>query len=84
MELHTIGIDLGKTAFHLVGLNLCGEVVVRKKFSRKQLLHFTANLQVKLMGMEACGGSHFLGRAERAGSRGPADAGAVCQALRKD
>src|SRR5213080_3088203 len=60
MELHTIGIDLGKTVFHLVGLNLRGEVVVRKKFSRKQLLHFTANLQVKLIGMEACGGSHFL------------------------
>jgi hypothetical protein len=36
---------------------------VRKKFSRKQLLHFTANLQVELIGMEACGGSHFLGRA---------------------
>jgi transposase len=65
MELHTIGIDLGKTVFHLVGLNLCGEVVVRKKFSRKQLLHFTANLQVKFIGMEACGGSHFLGRALR-------------------
>jgi hypothetical protein len=43
MQLHTIGIDLGKTVFHLVGLNLRGEVVVRKKFSRKQLLHFTAN-----------------------------------------
>ncbi len=26
MELHTIGIDLGKTVFHLVGLNLRGEV----------------------------------------------------------
>jgi hypothetical protein len=38
---------------------------VRKKFSRKQLLHFTANLQVELIGMEACGGSHFLGRALR-------------------
>jgi transposase len=63
MELHTIGIDLGKTVFHLVGLNQRGEVVVRKKFSRKQLLHFTANLQVELIGMEACGGSHFLGRA---------------------
>ena len=65
MELHSIGIDLGKTVFHLVGLNVCGEVVVRKKFSRKQLLHFTANLHVKLIGMEACGGSHFLGRALR-------------------
>ena len=40
MELHTIGIDLGKTVFHLVGLNQRGEVVVRKKFSRKQLLQF--------------------------------------------
>ena len=65
MELHTIGIDLGKTVFHLVGLNLRGKVVVRKKFSRKQLLHFTANLQVELIGMEACGGAHFLGRALR-------------------
>ena len=34
MELHTIGIDLGKTVFHLVGLNLRGEVAVRKKCSR--------------------------------------------------
>jgi len=40
MELHTIGIDLGKTVFHLVGLDLRGEVVVRKKFSRTQLLRF--------------------------------------------
>ena len=63
MELHTIGIDLGKTVFHLVGLNQRGGVVVRKKFSRKQLLQFTANLQVELIGMEACGGAHFLGRA---------------------
>ncbi len=65
MELHTIGIDLGKTVFHLVGLNLRDEVVVRKKFSRRQLLQFTANLQVDLIGMEACGGAHFLGRALR-------------------
>jgi Transposase len=63
MELHAIGIDLGKTVFHLVGLNLRGEVVVRKKCSRKQLLHFTANLRAELIGMEACGRSHFLGRA---------------------
>src|SRR5258707_14714900 len=65
MELHTIGIDLGKTVFHLVGLNLHGEVMVRKKFSRTQLLRFTANVHVELIGMEACGGAHFLGRALR-------------------
>jgi transposase len=65
MNLHAIGIDLGKTAFHLVGLNQAGEVQVRKKFSRTQLLRFTANVQVRLSGMEACAGSHFLGKAPR-------------------
>ena len=65
MELSTPGIDLGKTVFHLVGMNQRGEVVLRKRFTRTQLLHFTANLKVELIGMEACGGSHFLGRALR-------------------
>ena len=65
MELHVVGIDLGKTVFHLVGLSPRGEVVIRRKFSRGQLLRFTANLRVGLIGMEACGGAHFLGRALR-------------------
>jgi transposase len=63
MKIHTIGIDLGKTVFHLVGLSERGEVVVRKRFTRTQLLRFTANRSVERIGMEACGGSHFLGRA---------------------
>ena len=37
MEIRTIGIDLGKTVFHLIGVNARGEVVVRKKCSRTQL-----------------------------------------------
>jgi len=65
MKLQVLGIDLGKTVFHLVGLDATGRVVIRKKCSRKQLLAFTANLQVQLIGMEACSGSHFLGRALR-------------------
>ena len=65
MEIRTIGIDLGKTVFHLVGVNARGEIAVRKKCSRTQLLRFTSNLRECLIGMEACGGSHFLGRALR-------------------
>jgi transposase len=65
MEICTIGIDLGKTVFHLAGVNARGEVVVVKKCSRTQLLRFTSNLRKCLIGMEACGGSHFLGRALR-------------------
>ena len=65
MEIRTIGIDLGKTVFHFVAVNARGQIVVRKKGSRTQLLRFTANLPQCLIGMEACGGSHFLGRALR-------------------
>src|SRR5712692_3362458 len=59
MKLHVLGIDLGKTVFHLVGLDSTGKVVIRKRCSRTQLLAFTANLQVQLIGMEACSGAHF-------------------------
>jgi transposase len=44
MQIASIGIDLGKTTFHLVALDDNGKVVVNKKFSRKQLLAYTANL----------------------------------------
>src|SRR5258706_14303732 len=65
MEIHAIGIDLGKTLFHLVGVDACGSVVVRKRFSGSQLLAYPANVRVQRIGMEACSGSHFLGRALR-------------------
>lgn len=63
MQIRSIGIDLGKTTFHLVALGERGKSVIRKKLSRKQLLAFTANLPPSLVGLEACSGSHFLGRA---------------------
>jgi transposase len=66
MKIYALGIDLGKTVFHLVGLDASGQVVIRKRCSRTQLLAFTANVQTQLIGMEACSGAHFLGRALRA------------------
>jgi transposase len=65
MEIHAIGIDLGKTLFHLVAVDAKGNVVVRKRCSRTQLLTYTANVRVQVIGMEACSGAHFLGRALR-------------------
>ena len=65
MENKSIGIDLGKTTFHLIALGDRCQVVIRKKFSRSQLLEYTANLPSSLIGMEAGVGSHFLGRALR-------------------
>jgi transposase len=63
MQIRSVGIDLGKTTFHLVALGTSGKVLVKKKFSQKQLLAFTANMQTSLIGLEACSGAHFLGRA---------------------
>ena len=65
MELHALGIDLGKTVSHAVSLNNRGGAAIRKGLSRIQLLRFTANLKADLIGMESCGGAHFLGRALR-------------------
>jgi len=42
-----------------------GKVLVRKKFTQRQLMTYTANMQTSLIGMEACSGAHFLGRALR-------------------
>ena len=67
MQIHSVGIDLGKTTFHLVALGDHGKVLLKeKKFTQRQLITFTANLQTSLVGMEACSGAHFLGRALRA------------------
>ena len=61
MHIASIGIDLGKTTFHLVALGEHNKVLLRKKFSRPQLLAYTANLPASLIGLEACAGSHFIG-----------------------
>lgn len=66
MQNRSVGIDLGKTTFPLVALGDNGKVLLKKKFTQKQLITFTANLQTSLIGMEACSGAHFLGRALRA------------------
>lgn len=65
MHIASIGIDLGKTTFHLVALGEHSKVLVRKKFSRTQVLAYTANLPSSLIGLEACAGAHFMGAALR-------------------
>ena len=61
MHITSIGIDLGKNTFHLVALGERNKVLVRKKFSRAQLLVYCANLPSALIGLEACAGAHFMG-----------------------
>jgi transposase len=58
----TIGIDLGKNTFHLVGLDQRGAIVLQLKLSRGQLERRLANVPRCLIGMEACSGAHHIGR----------------------
>ena len=58
----TIGIDLGKNTFHLVGLDRRGAIVSQLKVSRGQVERRLANVPPCLIGMEACSGSHHIGR----------------------
>lgn len=62
MDIKTIGIDIGKNKFHLYGVNEKGKTVLRKQMTRQKLYEFMANLKPCLIGMEACGGAHHLGR----------------------
>src|SRR6516162_9622857 len=58
----TIGIDLGKNSFHLVGLDQRGAIVWQLKCSRAQLERRLANIPCCLIGMEACCGAHYIAR----------------------
>jgi transposase len=58
----TIGIDLGKNTFHLIGMDARGKIVLRRKIARGQLQSCLANVPACLIGMEACTGAHHVGR----------------------
>jgi transposase len=58
----TMGIDIGKNSFHVVGLDQRGAIVLRQKWSRGQIEARLANLPPCLIGLEACVGAHHLSR----------------------
>lgn len=62
MNITTIGIDLAKNTFSLVGMNEYGKIVLRKTLSRRKLMPFIAQCQPCFIGMEACSGAHYWGR----------------------
>jgi transposase len=61
-DVTLIGIDLGKHSFHVHGQDRHGKALLRKKFSRKQLIEFLAKFHVCTIAMEACAGAHCMAR----------------------
>ena len=62
MEITTIGLDLAKSIFQVHGVDATGQVVIRRSLRRAQMLPFFARLPSCLVGMEACGTSHYWAR----------------------
>ncbi|EJL6732741.1 IS110-like element ISVpa1 family transposase, partial [Vibrio alginolyticus] len=60
--IKVIGIDLGKSTFHLVGHDYSGREQYRHKLSRSKLLQFISVHEPTLIAMEACCGAHWLAR----------------------
>lgn len=62
MDITTLGIDVSKNSFHVIGTNRAGKPLFRQKFTRQKLSEFVANHPPCLIGMEACPGSQHLAR----------------------
>jgi transposase len=61
-KISVLGVDLGKNVCSVVGLDASGAVVMRRRMRRETLIGLAEKLPACVVGMEACCGSHHLGR----------------------
>jgi len=66
MNVTTMGLDLAKNVFQVHGIDDAGSVVVRRPLRRRHMMPFFGKLGPCLIGIEACGTSHFWARELRA------------------
>jgi len=62
MKITTIGVDLAKNVFQVHGIDAAGEVVVARSLRRGQVVGYFSKLEPCLVGLEACGTSHYWAR----------------------
>jgi len=62
MDVTTVGLDLAKNIFQVHGIDEAGTVTVRRSLRRRQVIPFFSKLPPSLIGVEACGTSHFWAR----------------------
>ena len=58
----TIGLDIAKSVFQVHGVDITGQVVIRRQLKRRYVLAFFARLPACLVGVEACASSHHWAR----------------------
>ena len=62
MDITTLGIDVSKNIFHVIGTNRAGKPLIKDKYTRQKLAEFVAQHPPCLIGMEACPGAQHLAR----------------------
>jgi transposase len=62
MEAVTIGMDIAKSVFVVHGVDAAGEVVIRRRLTRRRVLPLFEKLPACLVGIEACAAAHYWGR----------------------
>jgi transposase len=65
-QIIRIGLDTSKHVFQVHGVDASERVVLRRQLSRGQVEKFFAGLAPTLIGLEACGASHYWARVLRA------------------
>ena len=61
-QVSTIGLDLAKNVFQIHGADAEGAPIFNRKLRRAEVLRFFEKLPPCLVGLEACGGSHYWAR----------------------
>jgi transposase len=62
MKITRVGLDIAKQVFQMHGVDENGKSRVRKQLARTKVVEFFAQLPPYLVGIEACGSSHYWGR----------------------
>src|SRR6202790_73265 len=58
----TIGLDIAKSVFQVHGIDVTGNVVIRRQLKRRHVLAFFQKLAPCVVGIEACATSHHWSR----------------------
>lgn len=61
-KIEVIGVDLGKSNFHICAFDAASHILFKQKLSRKQLIDLLSTTESTTIAFEACGGAHWLAR----------------------
>jgi transposase len=62
MTVKVIGLDIAKNVFQVHGVNKEGEVVLRRRLRRSEVLRLFTEIKAAIAGIEACHTAHYWAR----------------------